>query len=152
QQTGDLSLSCLDVDGGGALTYAKVSGPSHGTATVNADGTWMYSPTANYSGADSFKFTASNDLTSALTTGSLTIDEVNDAPIATNDSKIVTATTTTTIIVTSNDFSGPKIGSVTSEPGDTISVTSVTPAVRGSVSIAPGAKSVIYDPRGCLVG
>ena len=39
---------------GGALTFAKASDPSHGTVVVNADGTYTYTPAANYNGPDSF--------------------------------------------------------------------------------------------------
>ena len=44
--------------GGPITTYTKTSGPSHGTLTFNADGTFTYQPDAGYSGADSFTFSA----------------------------------------------------------------------------------------------
>ena len=43
------SVSATDVDGGHA-DVAKVATRSHGTVTVNADGTFTYTPTANYNG------------------------------------------------------------------------------------------------------
>ena len=42
------------------LTYSKVAGPAHGSATVNANGSWSYTPAANYNGADSFTFRAND--------------------------------------------------------------------------------------------
>ena len=36
-QTG--TVACTDVDSG-ALTYSKVAGPAHGSATVNTNGSW----------------------------------------------------------------------------------------------------------------
>src|SRR5205823_2126774 len=42
---------------GGTLSFAKTTDPSHGSVTVNADGTFTYTPAANYHGADSFTYT-----------------------------------------------------------------------------------------------
>src|SRR5207247_9417497 len=42
--------------GQGGLTYAVVSQGSHGTAAVNANGTFSYTPAANYIGPDRFPF------------------------------------------------------------------------------------------------
>ena len=47
------TVVCTDIDSG-ALTYSKVGGPAHGAATVNANGSWTYTPAANYNGSDSF--------------------------------------------------------------------------------------------------
>ena len=41
---------------GDALTAAVVSGPAHGTLTLNADGSLVYKPAANYVGTDSFTY------------------------------------------------------------------------------------------------
>jgi len=69
------------------LTALIVSNPAHGTVTLNADGSFSYTPAANYNGADSFTYMA-NDGTgdSNVATVSLTVNAVNDAPVATNDS------------------------------------------------------------------
>jgi VCBS repeat-containing protein len=67
---------------GNALTASLVSGPSHGTVTLNANGSFNYSPAANYNGPDSFTYRASDGaLTSNIATVSLTVDSVNDAPV-----------------------------------------------------------------------
>jgi hypothetical protein len=44
-----------DIDGD-ALTAIKVSDPAHGTLTFNADGSFSYTPTTDYSGQDSFTY------------------------------------------------------------------------------------------------
>ena len=60
-----------------------VDAPTHGALAVNADGTFSYTPEANYFGADSFSYRLSDGpLDSNLATVSLTVTPVNDAPVA----------------------------------------------------------------------
>lgn len=56
------------------LTAAKVTSPAHGAVTLNADGSFTYTPAAGYIGADSFTYKA-NDGTadSVATTVNLTV-------------------------------------------------------------------------------
>uniref|UniRef100_UPI000AD5A5F8 tandem-95 repeat protein n=2 Tax=Comamonadaceae TaxID=80864 RepID=UPI000AD5A5F8 len=71
-----------DVDGD-TLTYVKSSDPSHGTVTVNADGTYTYTPGANFNGTDSFTVTVSDGHGGTTTsTVNVTVNPVNDAPSA----------------------------------------------------------------------
>jgi uncharacterized repeat protein (TIGR01451 family) len=80
-----------DVDGG-ALTAALVSGPSHGALVLNADGSFSYSPTADYFGPDSFTYRASDgSATSNIATVSITVNPVNDAPVVTGNPATQTA-------------------------------------------------------------
>lgn len=53
---------------GATLTPAVVRGPANGTATVNANGTITYRPNANYSGSDSFSYTATGGTSNAAPT------------------------------------------------------------------------------------
>jgi VCBS repeat-containing protein len=46
-------VRAIDIDGD-PLTYAKNSDPSHGTVTVNPDGSYTYTPNLDYNGNDSF--------------------------------------------------------------------------------------------------
>ncbi len=79
QQSG--TLACTDVDSAN-LSYARVAQASHGTAVVNADGSWTYTPAANYNGPDSFTFKANDgSLDSNTATMNLTVSAVNDAPV-----------------------------------------------------------------------
>src|SRR3989441_7718481 len=48
-----------DADGD-TLSAVLVSGPSHGTLTLNADGSLVYMPTLNFNGPDSFTYKASD--------------------------------------------------------------------------------------------
>ena len=48
-----------DADGD-ALAAARVSGPAHGTLTLNRDGAFIYTPAAGFHGRDSFSYRASD--------------------------------------------------------------------------------------------
>jgi VCBS repeat-containing protein len=65
------------------LASSVVSAPTHGAITVNADGTFSYTPDLDYFGTDSFSYRLSDGpLDSNLATVSLTVTPVNDAPVA----------------------------------------------------------------------
>src|SRR5439155_769298 len=87
-----------DADGD-SLTAALVSGPSHGTVTVNADGSFSYAPAANYHGTDSFTFKASdgNGGESNIATATISVASVNDAPVVVNGSYSGTEDTTLSV-------------------------------------------------------
>jgi serralysin len=60
-----------DVDKNGlALTAALATGgaPLHGTVTLNADGSFLYTPTAGYAGSDRFTYVARDSLSSSVST------------------------------------------------------------------------------------
>ncbi|QUD89314.1 beta strand repeat-containing protein [Phenylobacterium montanum] len=55
-------------------TLAQNGGPQHGALTLNADGSFTYTPTAGYAGTDSFTYIASDSLgSSAPTTVTLNV-------------------------------------------------------------------------------
>lgn len=70
-----------DVDGD-ALTAALVAGPASGSLTLNADGSFSYTPDAGYVGNDSFSYQAvdSAGAVSAPATVSLQVDAVATGP------------------------------------------------------------------------
>jgi VCBS repeat-containing protein len=71
-----------DADGD-PLTAELVSGPSKGTLALNADGSFTYTPNANFNGEDSFTYVANDGLEDSNTaTVTITINPVNDAPVA----------------------------------------------------------------------
>jgi VCBS repeat-containing protein len=74
-----------DLDGD-ALSAALGSGPAHGTLVLNANGSFTYTPAANFHGSDSFTYRASDgDLASDAATVAITVTSVNDAPTAADD-------------------------------------------------------------------
>jgi YVTN family beta-propeller protein/VCBS repeat-containing protein len=75
---------------GQALSAMLVSGPTHGTLVLKADGSFTYTPAANYFGPDSFVYRASDgELESSDTVVEITVNSVNDAPVAADDSYTV---------------------------------------------------------------
>ncbi|UTB32533.1 MAG: Ig-like domain-containing protein [Methanobacterium sp. ERen5] len=95
-----------DVDGD-TLTFSKATNPSHGTAIVNADGTYTYTPNANYNGPDSFTVTVSDgNGGSDVVTVTIDVTPVNDAPIGTGDSKTISEDSQANGKVTGTDVDG----------------------------------------------
>lgn len=126
---GDVSDKTDDADGD-TLTHTVEpgDGPSNGTVTMNPDGTYTYTPNANYNGADSFTYTV-DDGKGGTDAGTvfLTVTAVNDDPLA--QTGIVSTTNEDTAVngsVSSTDvdggapsysvFSDPANGSVTMNP------------------------------------
>ena len=61
-------------------------GPAHGTAMLNADGTFTYTPAADFNGADSFSYTIGDgNGGTATATVSVTVTPTNDGPVAVDD-------------------------------------------------------------------
>src|SRR5439155_225403 len=57
------------------------------TLTLNSDGSFSYTPAANYHGTDSFTYKANDgQADSGIATVNITIGPVNTAPVAVNDS------------------------------------------------------------------
>ena len=81
--TGQLTASDIDGD---ALTFALATDAANGAVVVNADGSFTYTPEANFNGEDSFTFTVDDgNGGSATETVTLTVAPVNDAPVAVDD-------------------------------------------------------------------
>lgn len=68
-----------DPDGNLPLTAVLVSGPANGTLTLNSNGSFTYTPTAGFSGADSFTYRAQDSL-GALSALAATVSITINAP------------------------------------------------------------------------
>jgi VCBS repeat-containing protein len=80
------------------LSAVLVSGPSHGTLSLDADGSLTYSPDTNFNGSDSFTYRASDgSLTSDSAKVTLTVTAGNDAPTAADDAYTTSEDTTLTV-------------------------------------------------------
>jgi hypothetical protein len=136
------SAGCTDHEGD-PLTYAIVTGASHGTATIDTAGTWTYSPALNFTGSDTFTFKANDsELDSNIATVTLTL--TNQPLDARNDGFTIPPLASSTVAVLAND--SPGLG----ETGQPLTITAVTQGAKGLVT-TDGA-TVTYDPRGCATG
>ncbi|WP_103103015.1 retention module-containing protein, partial [Pseudomonas sp. LFM046] len=109
-----------DTFGAGAQV-TSVGTATHGTVTLNADGTVTYTPSANYNGPDSYTYTvttAAGNQESA--TVNITVTPVNDAPVAVADTATVNEGGSVNISVANNDSDtddGLDLGSITITSG-----------------------------------
>lgn len=128
------------------LTAAVVALPSHGTLSLAADGSFVYTPTANYFGPDSFTYTASDGVnTSAAATVTITVAAVADAPTANDDSATATADgAAKTIDVLANDSTAP-------DGNQALTITALTQGSNGG-TVAISSGSVTYQPASGFVG
>jgi uncharacterized protein len=137
------SVACTDIDNP-TLTYSKVGNPSHGTVTVNSNGSFTYTPTANYNGSDSFTFKANDgNLDSNVATFNVTISAVNDAPVAVNDSATIGKNSSGVIFILVND---------SDVDGNTLTVISFTQPAHGTVSYSAKNKNFRYTPTRGFTG
>lgn len=68
---------------GNPLTAVLVSGPSHGALNLNPDGSFIYTPTQNFYGTDTFSYKASDGQAfSNEAPVTITVQPVNDPPAA----------------------------------------------------------------------
>ena len=66
------------------LTAVLVDGPQHGQLTLNPNGSFTYTPNANFSGVDTFRYKVIDGLAeSNVATVTITVNAVNDAPVNT---------------------------------------------------------------------
>jgi hypothetical protein len=75
--------------------------------TVNNNGSFTYTPAANYAGPDSFTYRVNDgSLSSVAATVSITVNPVNDAPVANSQSRTLNEDNTKAITLTGSDVEG----------------------------------------------
>jgi hypothetical protein len=125
-----------------AILPGGFSGPSNGTVTI-VNGQVRYTPAPNYFGVDTFTYTAIDGLGNSDTaTVTVTVQSVNDPPIAVNDSftGILEDSVNNVLNVLANDSPGPGEGQV-----DSISLVSVTAPSLGGTAVISG-DVILYTP------
>jgi VCBS repeat-containing protein len=126
--TGNVLANDTDVENN-SLTATLVTGPVHGSLTLNGDGSYSYIPNADWNGADGFSYqTSDGTLASNVATVTLTITPVNDAPVIAGGataSMSVAENTTAVTTVTATDVD--------------------VPAQTLSYSIVPGADAALFS-------
>jgi large repetitive protein len=88
---------------GAALSVTITSGPAHGAAEVQADGSILYSPEANWSGADSYGYEISDGSTTDSATVTLNVESVEEPPDAIDDAAFTRQDNSASIDVFAND-------------------------------------------------
>jgi VCBS repeat-containing protein len=103
-----INLATNDTDSDGTIDLTSIvitQNPANGSVTVNNNGTVSYTHNGSNTTTDSFQYTIKDNLgsTSNVTTVSITITPVNDAPIAAADSATVAEGGTILIDLADND-------------------------------------------------
>jgi VCBS repeat-containing protein len=81
------------------LTAVNASDPAGGTVVLNADGSFTYTPDADFSGTDSFTYQANDGQASSNTaTVTITVNPVNDDPGFTAGPDVSTSSTLTSVL------------------------------------------------------
>ena len=127
------SLSATDVDGND-LTYSVATAPANGSVTI--DGSMAtYSPNVGFNGMDSFTFVA-NDGTvdSAPATATITVTQVNDAPLANDIAAVTIEDTALSITLAGSDADG-----------DAVTFAAATQPANGILSGT--APNMVYTPN-----
>jgi hypothetical protein len=109
--TASLAPNDFDPNAGAVLTYntTPITAPAHGTVTINANGTFTYTPTAGYIGSDRFVYLVCDNGSPSLcdsATAVVTMYALPNLPPVVVKSPIVTAedsTTTTCFAITDPD-------------------------------------------------
>jgi hypothetical protein len=111
-----ITLTGSDADSN-PLTYTVVTPPTHGTLSGTAPNVY-YHPATNYNGGDVFWFKVNDGIVdSALAAVSITVQPVNDAPVANGQNISTPQDTAKSITLTGSDVDGdPLTFSVTATP------------------------------------
>ena len=141
---GDITLNAVSASATPTFTYTIVTPPAHG-ALSGSGPTFTYTPAQDFNGADSFTFKVNDGSHDSNTsTVNITLTEVNDAPITTDDSASTNEDAhvdLSAIDFASNDSTGPANESLQSL---TVTSVSATANTHGTVSVANGI--VTYTP------
>jgi len=117
------------------VLYSVDTGPAKGLLALNPDGTYTYTPLPDANGSDSFVYRVSDGKDSTLHTVTITIDPVNDAPVAGNTS-----------IVTDEDTAYPgTLPQARDADNDPVRYTLENGPAHGQVSIETDGRYV-YTP------
>ncbi|EOD9423373.1 Ig-like domain-containing protein, partial [Vibrio campbellii] len=131
----DVLPNDTDVDGD-TLTIVNTSVPvDQGTVEI-VDGKLVFTPADNFNGEATISYTVSDGELEDSAEVSVTVNPVNDAPVANDDSAVTDEDTPVTIDVLPND---------TDIDGDTLSIVSASvPADQGTVEIVDG--KLVFTP------
>ncbi|MFA5837955.1 MAG: Ig-like domain-containing protein [Bellilinea sp.] len=153
-----ITMTGSDIDGN-PLTYSIVAQPSHGTLS-GSGAARMYTPAANYNGADSFTFRVYDGAAySPPVTVSITVTPVNDPPVGVADFYYLNSTMyydtngddvkDTYQLIANVDPPGV-LQNDSDVDGDALSVTLKTGVAKGALALNPNG-SFTYTPNQSLL-
>jgi VCBS repeat-containing protein len=122
------------------LTTQLAAGPTHGSVSIFADGSFSYTPNVGFAGFDGFTYTANDgSLNSNLATVSIKVTGVNSAPVAVDDRFTVAEDAVLTqllpgVLVNDTDLDG-----------DLLTAIALTTTTHGSLAFNPNG-SFVYKP------
>lgn len=105
-----------------------MSTPKHGTATL-ADGEIIYTPVRDFFGGDAIELTVSDGVSTTTANISISVEPVNDAPIAVADELVGVEDIALTFAT------GALLANDTDVDGDTLTVTAVSSSISGVVEL-----------------
>jgi VCBS repeat-containing protein len=126
---------------GNALTAAIATGPSHGKIAIAASGSATYTPDANYYGSDSFTYSASDGQDTDTATVMITVNPVNDPPVASSPSVTVGEDDTITITLLAIDIDSNNLVYII-----------VSSPLHGALGDDDGDNAITYTPTPGFVG
>ncbi len=140
----------IGINGAQELTASLLSNVSNGTLNLASDGSFVYQPNNEFSGADSFTYQATDSAGAvSQATASIVVTNVNDAPITSPDSYSTNEDTALTISaqqgVLANDSDPDSSGPLTASIASTPSLGSVSLSSDGSFSYTPNANAFGQD-------
>ncbi len=101
-----ITLGWSDVDNEEVdMRFDIPSNPSHGTVSINGSRA-TYTPAANWHGTDTFTYRVSDGQLSAQATITVTVNSVNDVPVATAQSVTLSEDSTKAITLVASDADG----------------------------------------------
>jgi hypothetical protein len=119
------------------LSAVLVTDVTNGSLALAADGSLVYTPAADFNGTDIFEYEASDGaLTSNLATALITVNPINDAPDAVDDTADAAEGVAIVIDVLANDDD---------VDGDTLVVTGLTQPISGA-TVVNVDNTVTYTP------
>ncbi len=141
--SGSLLDGAYDSDGD-SMTGILVQGPSHGSVSVNSNGTFTYTPTQGFAGADTFSYKVSDGISDSQTVY-IGLDVTNQVPQAYGGS--YNATNTQPLVVSAPGV----LGGASDADGDALTATLFMGPMHGTLSLNQNG-SFTYTAQSGYVG
>ena len=151
EDSGSTTLDVLGNDSASGsntvLSVVSVTQPAIGGSVTLTDGVVAFTPAEDFNGTAEFTYRVSNnDGVQEDASVTVTVNPVNDPPVAVSDSfQVDQDSSDNSLDVLSNDSIAP-------DAGETLIVTQVTSASNGTVSVSNDGGSLVYTPNAGFSG